>query len=87
LFLSAFTFAGKIDRAFASLKVLNYFDAKKCFEQEVKKHLVPASYGLAIIFYRNDNPFHNIDSAYRYVVLAEQNFFNQTSKDSLKFSK
>lgn len=87
LFLSAFTFAGKIDRAFASLKVLNYFDAKKCFEQEVKKHVVPASYGLAIIYYRNDNPFHNIDSAYRYVVLAEQNFFNQSSKDSLKFSK
>ena len=86
LFLSAFTFAGKIDRAFASLKVLNYFDAKKCFEQEVKKHVVPASYGLAIIYYRNDNPFHNIDSAYRYVVLAEQNFFNQTSKDSLKNS-
>ena len=36
-FLYAFTFAGKIDRAFASLKELNYFDAKQCFEQEVKK--------------------------------------------------
>ncbi len=87
LFLSAFAFSGKIDRAYASLKVLNYFDAKKCFEHEVKKHVVPASYGLAIIYYRNDNPFHNIDSAYRYIVLAEQNFFSQSSKDSLKFSK
>ncbi len=79
--------AGKIDRAFESLKELNYFDAKKCFEQELKKHLVPSSYGLAIIYYRSDNPFHNLDSAYRYIVLSEQNYFNQTAKDSLKFSK
>ena len=79
--------AGKIDRAFESLKELNYFDAKKCFEHELKKHLVPSSYGLATIFYRTDNPFHNIDSAYRYIVLAEQNYFTQSSKDSLKFSR
>jgi len=84
--LSAFSIAGKIDRAYASLKELNYFDAKKCFEHELKKHLVPAAYGLSIIYYRRDNPFHNIDSAYRYVVLAEQHFFSQSSKDSLKFS-
>ena len=82
----SFAFSGKIDRAFASLKILNYFDAKKCFEKELKKHLVPASFGLATIYFRNDNPFHNIDSAYRYVVFAEQNYFNQSSRDSLKFS-
>ncbi len=85
--LSFSAHAGKIDRAFISLKELNYFDAKKCFEIELKKHISPASFGLATIYYRNDNPFHNIDSAYRYIVIAEQNYFAQTSKDSLKFAK
>jgi hypothetical protein len=83
---TSFAFSSKIDRAFASLKVLNYFDAKTCFEHQINKHIVPASYGLATIYYRNDNPFHNIDSAYRYIVLAEQNYFYQTPKDSLRFA-
>lgn len=85
--LSFSAYGGKIDRAFLSLKELNYFDAKKCFEYELKKHLSPASFGLATIYYRNDNPFHNIDSAYHYIVLAEQNYFTQSSKDSLKFAR
>lgn len=82
----SFAFSSKIDRAFASLKVLNYFDAKMCFEHEIKKHTVPAAFGLATIYYRNDNPFHNVDSAYRYIVLAEKNYFYQNRKDSLKFA-
>ena len=86
LISTTFAFSSKIDRAFESLKVLNYFDAKMCFEHEIKKHIVPASFGLATIYYRNDNPFHNIDSAYRYIVLAEQNYFYQTPKDSLRFA-
>ena len=88
LFITTFHVnAGKIDRAFESLKQLNYFDAKKCFEHEIKKYPVPAAFGLSTIYYRSDNPFHNIDSAYHYIVLAEQNYFSQSSKDSLKFSK
>jgi hypothetical protein len=86
LFVSFISFSNKIDRAFKSLKEMNYFDAKKCFEQELKKHVVPSSFGLATIYFRKDNPFHNIDSAYNYIVLAEKNYFNQSSKDSLKFS-
>jgi hypothetical protein len=78
--------SNKIERAFTSLKELNYFDAKKCFEHELKKHPVPASYGLSVIYFRKDNPFHNIDSAYHYIVIAENNYFNLSSKDSLRFA-
>ena len=68
LFVSFISFSNKIDRAFKSLKEMNYFDAKKCFEQELKKHVVPSSFGLATIYFRKDNPFHSIDSAYYYIL-------------------
>ena len=52
-----------IDKGFKSLDVYNYFDAKQKFERIEKRKLVPGSYGLSIIFQRNDNPFYDLDSA------------------------
>lgn len=63
--------ASKIEKAYQALKIYDYFKAKKYFERSLKKHPAAASYGLATIYYRSDNPFHQIDSAYRYIVIAD----------------
>jgi outer membrane protein assembly factor BamD (BamD/ComL family) len=81
------SYASKIDRGFLALKVYNYFEAKRLFEKALKKELAPASYGLAIIYTRTDNPFHQLDSAYKYIQLAEQNFQFLTEKEKKRYSK
>jgi len=79
--------AGKIDKAFESLEVHNYFDAKQKFEKKLKKVTSPAAFGLAVIYFRQDNPFHQIDSAYRLVRLAESTFDLLKAKKVERYSK
>lgn len=51
-------------KAFSSLNIYNYFDAKKRFYRIYNKNAHPAaSYGLSIIYGRRDNPFTDYDSA------------------------
>jgi hypothetical protein len=67
-FLTGFVLpAAKISKAFEALKIYDYFKAKALFYSALKKEPVLASYGLAVIYYRTDNPFHNYDSAYKYI--------------------
>ncbi|MBL7899760.1 MAG: hypothetical protein JNJ99_14570, partial [Crocinitomicaceae bacterium] len=66
--------ADKIKKGYQALEIYNYFEAKRLFEKSLKKRTVPASYGLSLIYYRTDNPFHNIDSAYKYIVIANEKF-------------
>ena len=67
-----FLFGGQLEKGFDALKVFDYFKAKEIFSKSIKNHPAGASYGLSEIFYRSDNPFHNIDSAYKYVLLADK---------------
>jgi WG repeat protein len=53
-----------IEKAFNALEVYDYFEARKLFSKSLKKKPVLASYGLADILQRGDNPFLNLDSAY-----------------------
>jgi hypothetical protein len=62
---SATLFATTIDKGFRNLDRFDYFQAKKYFVKSLKKYKSPAAFGLATIYYRQDNPFHNIDSAYK----------------------
>lgn len=66
--------AGKIQKGYDALKVYNYFKAKEIFEKSIKKQPLPAAYGLSIIYSRSDNPFTNIDSANRYILLCLREF-------------
>ena len=61
-----------LKRAYEALEIYNYFKAKKILERKVEKHPFGAGYGLAVIYFRNDNPFHNLDSAYKYALNAEE---------------
>lgn len=81
VFLSIELFAGKIDRAYEALSVYDYFKAKSLFEELLDKEPVAANYGLGIIMYRNDNPFHNLDQAYIHVGDAERNFKSVSDGD------
>lgn len=69
LFCVAFTAsASKLEKGFEALRIYDYFLAKKLFyEQQKKKPDTYASYGLAVIYCRNDNPFFNLDSAGKYI--------------------
>ena len=72
--------AGKIENAFAALRIYNYFEAKQLFEKSLKSETAAASYGLSNIYYRNDNPFFNIDSAYKFIIKSEYAFENTDIK-------
>ncbi len=49
----------------------NYFTAKNLFQKQSKQQSnFAAPYGLSIVFLRNNNPFHNIDSAVKYANIA-----------------
>lgn len=86
LFCFSFTlvFAGKLEKAFEALNEYNYFKAKELFEQLLEKENVAAPYGLSIIYERNDNPFHSIDSAYKYICLSDSNFLKLELKEKGK---
>ena len=77
--------AGKISKAYEALKIYNYFEAKRLFEKSLKKETAPAAFGLSIIYFRNDNPFSNIDSAYHYIILSEKNFQTLSGKDKINY--
>ena len=78
--------ASTIDKAFGALYEYDYFKAKKLFYTQLKKSRVEASFGLATIYYRNDNPFYKLDSAYKYIAICRSNFANLSieKKEKLK---
>jgi hypothetical protein len=74
-----------IDKGFESLSIYNYFDAKQRFESSEKRKIVPASYGLSIIYQRNDNPFFNLDSALIKINTAYSNYSILSLKQKEKY--
>lgn len=78
--------AGKIEKGFQSLDIYNYFEAKRLFEQAMKKDGVAASYGLSVIYGRNDNPFFNLDSARSYILYATTNYSSLSLKEKVKYA-
>lgn len=79
--------AGKIEKAFEALKEYNYFKAKALFAKTIKKDISPSSYGLAIIHYRTDNPFHSLDSAFTLIQQAEKTYGEISEKKKIRFKK
>lgn len=79
--------ASPITKAFTALKIYNYFEAKRLFEKSIKKELAAASYGLSIIYFRNDNPFYNIDTAYKFIINSGNSFKKLTPKYKTRYLK
>ncbi|MBL0328623.1 MAG: hypothetical protein IPP64_04230 [Bacteroidetes bacterium] len=85
--MSFSAFGGKLSKAYDALKIYNYFEAKRLFEKSLKKESAPAAYGLSNIYFRADNPFSNIDSAYHYIILSEKKIQSLSEKNKIAYSK
>ena len=86
IFTSSSVFANKLDDAFEALKIFDYFKAKSIFEDILEDEPVAAPYGLSIIYFRKDNPFHDYDKAYSFIIKAEVNFgdLREKHREALK---
>ncbi|MCC7303623.1 MAG: WG repeat-containing protein [Bacteroidia bacterium] len=84
---SADLFAGSIDKAFDALSVYDYFKAKKLFYRALKREPAAACFGLATIYFRRDNPFHQTDSATKYIRLSLKYFPAEYARHPEKFKK
>lgn len=73
-----------VKKAYESLEVYNYFDAKNRFEKKIDKFPSQVSYGLATIYSRDDNPFSNLDSAFKYIEKSIANFSLVDAKELQK---
>lgn len=74
-------FGSKISSAYEALSVYDYFKARSLFYSSLSKYPSEAGYGLATIYFRNDNPFSNIDSAAKYIARSAKTF-----KDTARLS-
>ena len=69
--------ASKIEKGFEALRIFNYFEAKQFFYKSNQSTLNPySSYGLSLVFYKNNNPFFNLDSAAKYAYISYQAYKN-----------
>jgi len=75
--------ANKITIGFEALSQFDYFKAKKIFYQCLKKNPCEASFGLATIYYRNDNPFTNNDSACKYITICKKHLKNSVKNKNI----
>lgn len=71
------------EKAFEALHMYDYFKARQLFYRNYTKQPEAASaYGLAIIYSRNDNPFHQTDSAVKYSQTALLLYTKKPVKES-----
>ena len=84
---AAYVIAGKIERGFESLAMYDYFKAKNLFEASLNKRTTSAAFGLSKIFLNDKNPFHNLDSAYHYIIKSQDSFHNDKSREKKKLAK
>jgi hypothetical protein len=66
--------ASEIEKGFKALSIYDYFKAKEIFYRQLKKHPAEAGFGLATIYFRNDNPFHQLDSSFKYINISKNYF-------------
>lgn len=77
----------RLNKAFEALRIFDYFKAKELFYKSLKRDSVPAAFGLSLIYSRNDNPFTDIDSAHKYIRIAERNLPLLEENDRLEYAK
>ena len=77
--------ASPIKRGNEALMIHDYFKAKKLFKKGLKYNVSPASFGLATIYSRNNNPFFSLDSAYRYIKLADSSWMESKERKKEKW--
>ncbi len=79
--------AGKLEKGFERLRIHDYFRAKAYFNQSLRRWPAGAAYGLSVIYSRNNNPFYNLDSARRYILVCDTAFRKVKGKRLDKYNK
>lgn len=87
LLITSYSWAGKLSKGFDALDKYDYFKAKELFEKAIEKEPAAAAFGISTIFYRNDNPFYNLDSSYKYILVAESSYKTISEKEKDKLLK
>lgn len=87
LLISVSLVAGKLEKGFAALHIYNYFKAQELFQQCREKHPAGAGYGLATIYSRNDNPFHNVNRAHQQILGARWAYATTSAKEKARLLK
>lgn len=87
-FGAAFTLrADKLEDGFERLQMFDYFRAKENFEKIFEKKMPGAAYGLSKIFLEEKNPFHNLDSARKYILICDSTFRLLENKEKKYYQK
>ena len=80
-------FGNRLKKAFDALEVHDYFLARKLFCQQAKRHPAAAWYGLSVISGRANNPFHDEDSCYAFIMRADAAFTVAPDKERARIAK
>lgn len=86
LLVSGTSIAGRVDKGYKALYLFDYFSAKTYFTKALKYNESPGAQGLAIIFYRDDNPFHSYDSALVYIQRSIATFDMVKERKRIKYA-
>ncbi len=78
--------ADKLEDGFERLKVHDYFKAKEYFEKTLEKKTPGAAFGLSVIFSLENNPFYNLDSARKYILISDSAFKTIRQKEHKYYS-
>ncbi|MFN5628130.1 MAG: hypothetical protein ACK48W_02485, partial [Bacteroidota bacterium] len=76
-----------LDRAYKALIEQDYFLAKKIYYKQLKKKSCESAFGLASVYHINNNPFYNLDSAYKYIQISKSNYGKLNPKKQISLSK
>jgi len=76
-----------IDRAYKALNENDFFLAKKIFYKKLHSQSAASAFGLSKIYYQNNNPFYNLDSAYKFIQIANHNLKTLDAKKQKKLEK
>lgn len=86
MLVSTFFAFGGVKGSFKALNQYNYFKAKKKFERTYKYNPSIGAFGLATIYYRQDNPFHSLDSARKYILISEKTYLETKERKREKWA-
>ena len=86
-FLCNKAIADKLEKGFERLKAFDYFTAKEYFEKTLEDEPAAAAFGLSSIFSFNKNPFYNVDSAKKYIMISDSSFKLIKDKTKKKYQE
>lgn len=79
--------ADKLEDGFERLSIFDYFKAKESFEKSLEKKTPGAAFGLSKIYSSDKNPFFNLDSARKYILVSGISYKSIKSKEIKYYSK